>query len=163
MGHRRSCRPARRGLFAFRYFTVRRITESPFAAAKRELAALLAEGRPAADDRPGIDAFFVSLSSIVRRYIENRFALRSPELTTEEFLSELQRSPDLLRSHQALLAELLGVADLVKFARHTPDPLVIDHSVEIAERFLEATREAEDASPASGPGSPGRDVEAAGV
>jgi len=134
---------------AVRTVRARRITESPFVAARRELAELLAAGRPTPDDRERIDAFFVSLSGIVRRYIENRFALRSPELTTEEFLAELQRSPDLLRSHQALLAEFLGVADLVKFARLTPGPSGIDHSVAIAERFLEATRAAEDLDPSA--------------
>jgi hypothetical protein len=148
---------------AFRTVRARRPSESPFLAARRELAELLAAGRPAPDDRERVDAFFVSLSSIVRRYIEHRFALRSPELTTEEFLAELQRSPDLLRSHQALLAEFLGVADLVKFARHTPGPSAIDHSVEIAERFLEATRPAEDARPATDREASARDAGATNV
>ena len=31
-----------------------------------------------------MDSFYVQLSLIVRRYLENRFSLRSPELTTEE-------------------------------------------------------------------------------
>ena len=135
------------GFFGFRAWLARRPGESAYAQAHRELAELREAGLPDLENREQVDAFFVDLSGIVRRYIEGRFSLRSPELTTEEFLGELQRSPDLLRSHQALLSELLGTADLVKFAHHTPDRSVLESSLATAERFLEATREAEDVVP----------------
>ena len=94
--------------------------------------------------RPGaetMDAFYVQLSLIVRRYLENRFSLRSPELTTEEFLNEMGRSPDLARSHQQLLRDFLVQADLVKFAGHRPEAEVVAESIAAAERFLEDTRD----------------------
>jgi len=57
------------------------------------------------------------VSKIIRRYIEERFNIQAPQLTTEEFLHELAGSPDaLLASHRALLADFLQHCDLAKFA-----------------------------------------------
>ena len=93
-----------------------------------------------------MDAFFVRLSGVIRRYLEDRFALRSPELTTEEFLDELAVSPDLLRSHQEVLRDFLRRADLVKFAHYLPTSSDVEDSLDTARRFLEATRSAESGS-----------------
>jgi len=110
---------------------------SAYDVAKADLDALLMAPRPGARE---MDAFFVRLSGIVRRYLEDRFGLRSPELTTEEFVEELAHSPDLVRSHQRLLREFLSRADLVKFAHVVPDPADVELSLESARSFLEATR-----------------------
>ncbi|MFZ0828276.1 MAG: DUF4381 family protein [Verrucomicrobiia bacterium] len=57
------------------------------------------------------------VSKIIRRYIEERFNLQAPQLTTEEFLRELAESPEvLLASHRALLGDFLQHCDLAKFA-----------------------------------------------
>ena len=111
---------------------------SAFERARAELDALLARGRPSQD---GMDPFFVELSAIVRRYLEARFRLRSPELTTEEFFEVMSDSPDLGPSHQQLLQDFLRRADLVKFAHHVPDEGGVDASIEAVKRFLEETRE----------------------
>ena len=63
-----------------------------------------------------IEAFFVAISSIVRRYLEDRFELRAPELTTEEFLALAGSASHLSHDHQHLLRDFLRQADLVKFA-----------------------------------------------
>jgi hypothetical protein len=88
-----------------------------------------------------MDGFYVKLSLIVRSYLEDRFALRSPELTTQEFLTEMGRSPDLARSHQKLLQKFLEQADLVKFAGHRPSADVVSESIAAAEQFLGETRD----------------------
>ena len=111
---------------------------SAYEVARSELDGLLAAGLPTAES---MDAFYVQLTQIVRSYLEDRFALRSPELTTQEFLTEMGRSPDLARSHQQLLRDFLEQADLVKFAGHRPSEEVVAESVAAAERFLEDTRE----------------------
>jgi hypothetical protein len=90
-----------------------------------------------------IDTFFVELSAIVRWYLENRFDLRAPELTTEEFLESMSRSPDLSGEHQAMLREFLHRADLVKFANFVPSEQDTDESVAAARRFLDETRQQE--------------------
>lgn len=118
---------------------------SAYDVARGELDALLYGPRPA--DARSMDAFYVALSGIVRRYVEDRFALLAPELTTEEFLDALKDSPELLRSHQQLLRDFLRDADLVKFAHHLPGPEDVERSTETARRFLEETREGLDAAP----------------
>lgn len=87
-----------------------------------------------------VDAFYVELSAIIRRYLEDRFQLRAPERTTEEFLGMVSRSPDLSREHQVLLRDFLRQADLVKFANYLPPGTAMDESVEAARRFLQETR-----------------------
>lgn len=127
----------------------RRRSRSAYEIARSELDQLLARGTPGPET---LDAFYVELSLVVRRYLENRFALRSPELTTEEFLNEMGRSPDLARSHQRLLRDFLVQADLVKFAGYRPEAEVVRESIAAAERFLEDTRDLARA-PASGAAS----------
>ncbi len=112
---------------------------SAYEIARSELDALLYAGRPARD-RKSTDAFYVKLSRIVRRYLEGRFELHSPEQTTEEFLTEMGRSPDLARSHQQLLREFLQHADLVKFAAHLPSEDDVGAQIHAAQNFLEETR-----------------------
>jgi len=88
-----------------------------------------------------IDLFFVELSAVVRRYLEDRYEIRAPESTTEEFLERASHAPALAREHRELLLSFLRRADLVKFARSVPGDLEIAESVRSAERFLEETRE----------------------
>lgn len=119
--------------------------QSAYQVARSELDALLYGPRPPSDDEIAVDAFYVTLSGIVRRYLEGRFGLHSPEQTTDEFLDSLASSPDLRRGHQDLLHEFLRGADLVKFAHELPDASGINISVGLAQRFLEETGEARDA------------------
>ncbi|MYD99377.1 MAG: hypothetical protein F4X98_18585 [Gammaproteobacteria bacterium] len=91
-------------------------------------------GLPTGD---AVDAWYVELSDTVRRYIEERFALRAPELTTEEFLVEAGRSADLTVAHRDLLSEFLATCDRVKFARYSPGDDESREALEVARRFLE--------------------------
>ena len=118
---------------------------SAYEVARTDLDALLYGRRPSSDDEAAVDAFYVTLSGIVRRYLEDRFGLHSPEQTTDEFLDVLSSSPDLRRDHQDLLREFLRGADLVKFAHQLPDASGMNTSVGLAQRFLEETGEARDA------------------
>lgn len=111
---------------------------SAYDIARTRLDKLLARQRP---DGKQVDEFFVELSSLIRRYLEDRFELRAPELTTEEFLASVGQTTDLSRDHQVLLREFLRQADLVKFAGARPTGDDIDRSIQAARRFLEETRE----------------------
>lgn len=106
--------------------------------AQSELDDLLAGPRPEAEQ---VGPFFVELSDIIRRYLEDRFSLRSPELTTERFLEVVARSPDLSRRHQSLLRDFLRQCDLVKFAGLIPSVSAVDEAIDAARRFLTETRE----------------------
>jgi len=108
--------------------------------ASARLQALMARPRPAG--AVAVDAFFVELSDLVRHYLEDRFGLQAPELTTEEFLDVAAGSPDLNQAHQGFLRDFLRRADQVKFARYLPDADYIEEILGAAGRFLEQTRAA---------------------
>ncbi|MHB8866454.1 MAG: hypothetical protein ACYC6N_29050, partial [Pirellulaceae bacterium] len=97
--------------------------------------------RPWPQDPMAVESFFVVISSIVRRYLEDRFELRAPELTTEEFLALAGSANHLSRDHQHLLRDFLRQADLVKFAGVQASETEIRLSSDLAARFLEETRE----------------------
>jgi hypothetical protein len=130
--------------FAYRAwlrYRERRDIRSAYEIAHSELEALLAGPRPSPEMPERIDAFFVELSGIVRRYLERRFALRAPELTTERFLDFVSASPDLTESHQTLLRDFLRQSDLVKFAHLVPSREAIGEAIAFARRFLDETRD----------------------
>lgn len=64
--------------------------------------------------------FCFEISSALRIYLEERFNLRAPERTTEEFLEDLKHINVLKDSQKLLLEDFLTRCDLVKFARHEP-------------------------------------------
>lgn len=107
--------------------------------ARRNLDRLLVNGEPSSADE--IAAFFVAISRIVRRYLEDRFGLRAPDLTTEEFLELASGAQNLTREHQELLQDFLRQADLVKFAGVSVSSDEVRRSSELAMRFLDETRE----------------------
>jgi len=111
----------------------------PDAVALAALARLHAERLP---DAGRFDAFYVGLSAIVRKYLEDRFAVHAPEMTTEEFLATAARDGRLASAHKRLLGEFLAEADLVKFARLVPTVPASEAAFDAARRFVNDTRPA---------------------
>lgn len=107
------------------------------------LAALEQLQRQELIEQARIEAFYVRLSTIARRYIELRFGLRAPEQTTEEFLNAVLRTDGLLVAHRDLLRTFLQHCDLVKFARHQPTPHDMEEAFESAKVFIEQTADAQ--------------------
>jgi hypothetical protein len=64
--------------------------------------------------------FCILVSDTIRLYLEERFAFRAPERTTEEFLHELQGTDLLAAEQKEKLGEFLECCDLVKFAKYEP-------------------------------------------
>lgn len=85
--------------------------------------------------------YYFELSDIVRHYVENRFQLRAPEMTTEEFLTTLKDSKILNAEQKILLKDFLSHCDMVKFAKYLPDEKESESSYESAKRFIEETKE----------------------
>ena len=83
--------------------------------------------------------YYSALSGIVRAYLERRFSLRAPEMTTEEFLLTTARGGSLQPAHRALLGEFLTESDLVKFARHVPTLADSERAYAAARRFVDET------------------------
>ena len=88
-----------------------------------------------------VKIYFDELSDIVRRYLENRFGLRAPEMTTEEFLNYVRGQSLLAQPHKQLLKEFLEKCDLVKFAKYHPSKEEIDSAFDSAKIFVDQTKE----------------------
>jgi hypothetical protein len=110
---------------------------SAYDIAVERLDRLESRGLPGADQA---DAWYVELSSIVRRYLEDRHGVRAPELTTEEFLRAAGASEELSSGHRQLLTRFLEQCDRVKFAAYVPEESESREAFDAARRFLLETK-----------------------
>lgn len=110
---------------------------SAYDEAVTELRQLESAGAPSVDTA---DAWFVRLSAIVRRYLEKRYEIRAPELTTEEFLQVALHGVSLTAQHRALLGTFLECCDRVKFAAYRPEEKESLEMLAAARSFVEDTR-----------------------
>ncbi len=89
-------------------------------------------------------AYYTALSDIVRRYIEDRFQIRAPEMTTEEFMTSLKHSAVLNARQKEILKSFLMAADMVKFAKHVPDPRDAEEGFHLVKQLVDATTPSND-------------------
>jgi hypothetical protein len=94
-------------------------------------------------------AFCSLVSDVTRVYLEERFNLRAPDRTTEEFLAELREGSQLKEEHKALLENFLTKCDLVKFARDEPTEPELRGLLDAALRLIDETREVAQIAPAA--------------
>jgi hypothetical protein len=127
-------------VLGYRALRARRRIEQQRSAYDDAVAQLRAlEDRGPPDDATA-DGWFVALSAIVRRYLELRYEIRAPELTTEEFLLVATARPELHAEHRALLTSFLERCDRVKFAGYRPDADESLATLKAARGFVEDTR-----------------------
>ncbi|MCS6772055.1 MAG: hypothetical protein NZ740_08535 [Kiritimatiellae bacterium] len=108
----------------------------PHEIALAAIRSLRAKGIPEGE---AVEDFYVDLSAIVRRYVEEAFGLHAPEQTTEEFIRAAADSTALALEHRQLIADFLEQSDLVKFARHRPGAQEIESALLSAERLVTET------------------------
>ena len=111
-------------------YLARRVKEhrmSPIERAWVELDRLLKKGLPG---RGRYKDFYVELTMVVRRYIQRRYGIRAPHMTTEEFLRAAKPSDELRR--------FLESADMVKFAGVEATPDMADEATDSARGYLKS-------------------------
>jgi hypothetical protein len=84
--------------------------------------------------------FYTELSLILRTYLEGRFSLNAPDETTDEIVEGLSQSPDLSGPQRNILQEFMRQADMVKFAKGTPDRTTMESAFSTTKQFIEETR-----------------------
>lgn len=87
-----------------------------------------------------IKEYYYLISNCLRKYVEDRFGLRAPEQTTEEFIESLTRGNALEGRFVNLLKEYLDHCDLVKYAKLEPGAEEIRKALETTRRFIEETK-----------------------
>ena len=113
----------------------RRIKEhrmSPIERAWVELDRLLKKGLPG---RGRYKDFYVELTMVVRRYVQRKYGIRAPHMTTEEFLRECGASEGRV-GDTAALRRFLESADMVKFAGVEATPEMADDATDSARGYL---------------------------
>ncbi len=63
--------------------------------------------------------YYTGLTDIFRTYLEKRFDIQAMESTTDEIITILQKNPEASQNIEEL-AEILSIADYVKFAKGEP-------------------------------------------
>jgi hypothetical protein len=106
--------------------------------ARAQIAALIAADLIA---RGLVQEFYYRISAVVRGYIERRFDVSAPEMTTEEFLAAAARDRRFDAAATLELRRFLTACDLVKYARHHPVTGEWDELLKTASDFVERTRE----------------------
>ena len=112
--------------------------EKPWERALRELDALQEKQLI---ENGYLKEYYSLLSGIIRTYLEKRFLISAPEMTTEEFLQFAQRSSELTSDQRLKLHEFLQSCDLVKFARFKPGVDETHKAHENACAFIQETRQ----------------------
>lgn len=130
-------------IFLVRYYLSKKpamkkkeIPKKPWEIAFEQLNALLKKDFIATGK---IKEFYVELGHIVRHYIEERYALKAPEMTTPEFLEHIKRESPLQAEHKILLKDFLHCCDMVKFAKYGPTEKEVQDSIFSAKKFIEET------------------------
>ncbi len=104
------------GVYFLVRYLARRVKEhrmSPIERAWAELDRLLKRELPR---RGKFKDFYVELTMVVRRYIQRKYGIRAPNLTTEEFFAEVRKSEHSQVEQTKDLEGFLESADMVKFA-----------------------------------------------
>ena len=122
-------------------YVARRVKEhrmSPIERAWVELDRLLKKGLPG---RGRYKDFYVELTMVVRRYVQRKYGIKAPHLTTEEFLREFK---DERRETRDELRKFLESADMVKFAGVEATPEMADEATDSAKGYLKSDSTAVD-------------------
>ena len=121
----------------YRKIIKRRPVRLPHETALEELEAIRGFLAKAGD----VKEYYVRVSDCIRHYIERAFALKAPEMTTEEFLNSLRDSASLSPEQKGLLKSFLNACDLVKFAKYLPPSSEIEAVFTAAKKFVEETKD----------------------
>ncbi len=84
--------------------------------------------------------FVIEVSKILRYYIEARFGLRAPHLSSEEFLYHAEKSDALNSDQKNMLTDFLLQCDRVKFAMGGLEIPAMTALYQAAETFVRQTK-----------------------
>ena len=105
----------------------------PWEVAEKRLAEL---GRRNLPEKGVYGQYYVDLSSILRYYLEDRFDLHAPDLTTPELLRAVVERKVLSDPHQEFLAQFLRHCDYVKFAQYKPSSVEMEGGFKTVRQFV---------------------------
>lgn len=84
-------------------------------------------------------AYYSGITDALKNYIEDRFGVDAPEMTTAELFDALRQVEDLPAELREELREVFECADFVKFAKHTASQEENARALPTAVRFVTST------------------------
>jgi hypothetical protein len=105
--------------------------------AYQQLEALRVENLP---EKGLYKEFFTRVADIARHYMENRFDIHAPHMTTEEFLYDLGITGHLNDVQKLALKEFLNSCDMVKFAKYAPTIKEALANFDLAKKLVDETK-----------------------
>ena len=88
-------------------------------------------------------AFYSGITGAVKEYIDERFEIDAPEMTTAELFDALQGRTELTPELYEKMKELFERADFVKFAKYVADDAQNAEALPLCVRFVTSTYQAE--------------------
>lgn len=85
--------------------------------------------------------YYTDVSTVLRQYIELRYQIPALEMTSDDLIDRLEIMRELEKQDKLLLKQVLKLADLVKFAKWTPDFNEHDLTLNNAYEFVKNTQE----------------------
>jgi hypothetical protein len=87
--------------------------------------------------------YYDKITYVIRVYIEDRFAVPAPDYISFEIVAALKTLPEVPDEQTANIQQLLQTADMVKFAKYSPDIYVSEQNLKYAFDFVHATKKEE--------------------
>lgn len=87
-------------------------------------------------DKEQMEAFYSDLTEAIRHFIEEKYQIRAPTLTTPEFLQEMAQHPAFGTEERNRFAQFLESADRVKFAGYQPSEKEYFDALNTAQMYL---------------------------
>ena len=110
--------------------------EPPYEKAMRRLGAAKKLPRETHEE---MKEYYVVLSAIVRDYLDGRFMIPAPLLTTRQLEHFIEQEPSRAPFEAQGILNVLGGADFVKFARYMPDDEIAAADFETVKSFIQKT------------------------
>lgn len=90
-------------------------------------------------EKAEIKEYYIILSEIIRKYIEDRYELSVLDRTTTELFKEM-RGLGIDKKHCAIVRDFLEESDLVKFAKYKPELKSIQDDKYVAVKIIDETK-----------------------
>jgi len=135
------------GIFLFRYLKSRKTgepilpkkVEPPRPAHEVALEALNALTASNLLNQGEIKEYYIQLSDIIRDYIERRYYISAPEMTTTQVLREMKQQ-HLEKDSIEMMRTFLSSCDMVKFAKYIPSEAETEKSTALAFELVNTTK-----------------------
>lgn len=108
----------------------------PVPADKRALSELESLRRKELWQKGLIKRYYTDMTDIVRRYLRNMYGIKAGEMTSRQTLRAFHGIADWTEESETLLRQLLQKADMVKFAKSTPESYEHDQAMQFAVDFV---------------------------